>query len=468
LINKEIVSRLREIVGSKAVLTAKEDLTAYSYDSTRFWQHKPDLVVLPTTTGQISQILKIANENLIPVTPRGAGTNMSGGSIPINGGIVLCTTMMNRILEINKVNLTAVVEPGVVLEEFKLTLAKQGLFYPPDPQSSFGCTIGGNVAENAGGPLCLKYGVTRKYVLGLEVVLADGEIVDLGSATFKNRTGYDLTMLFTGSEGTLGVITKIILGLLPMPPASQTIYTVFPDMISASEAVTSILATGIIPSRMELLSSPVLKTAAPPPNRAGPPPVEGVVVLLESDGHPAAVASESERILDICRRMGAKEAKMARDDAEAAKYWELRRAGFAKSGETGLTGLSEDVTVPRDKFTPFIRKCQEISRQYDVTLTVSGHLGDGNMHPGVLADINNKDQFERAKKAIEELVDAALSFGGVISGEHGIGLEKRRFMHKAVKPRVIEIMKDIKKVLDPNNILNPGKIWGEGTLDDGK
>ncbi|MDH5696876.1 MAG: FAD-binding protein, partial [Dehalococcoidia bacterium] len=259
MLEKKLISQLEKIAGKDAVLTSKEDLNAYSYDGTTTWAHMPDVVVLPTTAEQVSQILKLADESKIPVTPRGAGTNVSGGSIPIKGGIVLCTTKMNKILDVNKTNLTATVEPGVVLQDFNNALAKQGLFYPPDPQSFLGCTIGGTVAENAGGPYCVKYGVTKQYVLGLEVVLANGYIMNLGGVTVKNRTGYELIMLFTGSEGTLGVITKITLRLLPMPPANKTMMAIFDDMAVSGQAVSDIMASGVVPAKVEFVDNFVIR-----------------------------------------------------------------------------------------------------------------------------------------------------------------------------------------------------------------
>jgi glycolate oxidase len=458
MVKPEIISRLQEIAGKGAVLTSKEDLTTYSYDGTSTWAHMPDVVVLPTTTEQVSQILKLANENQIPVTPRGAGTNVSGGSIPIQGGIVLCTTRMNRILEINKGNLIAIVEPGVVLQDFNLALAKEGLFYPPDPQSFLGCTMGGTVAENAGGPYGVKYGVTKQYLLGLEVVLASGEVVKLGGVTAKNRTGYELIMLFTGSEGTLGVMTKITIRLLPLPLAQKSMLAVFDDMVVAGEAVSNILANRIVPAKIEFLDNWFLRRIEEL-NPMGLPTEAGAIVLLQSDGNPVAVEAETEQILDICRKSGAKEARATKDDAEALMLWRARSAGFAAIFSSAPTILAEDVTVPRDKIAPFMNRLDEIGKKYDVPVRAIGHAGDGNIHPSIPTDIKDKEHFEKATKAMDEIFEAALSFDGVLSGEHGIGLEKKRFLKKAMDPVAIEIMKKIKTILDPNHILNPGKIW---------
>jgi len=461
MLEAKIISQLQKIAGKEAVLTTKEDLNAYSYDGTTTWAHMPDVVVLPTTAEQVSQILKLANENRIPVTPRGAGTNVSGGSIPIKGGIVLCTTRMNKILNINKTNLTATVEPGVVLQDFNVALAKEGLFYPPDPQSFLGCTIGGTVAENAGGPYCVKYGVTKQYVLGLEVVLANGYVMKLGGVTVKNRTGYELVMLFTGSEGTLGVITKITLRLLPLPLASKSMMAVFDDMATGGQAVSNILASGVVPAKVEFVDNFVIRRIEEM-TPMGLPVDAKALLLLQADGSPAAVEAESQQIIDILKKSGAKEVKVAKDANEAAMYWKMRSAGFAAVFGAAHTVMAEDVAVPRDKLAAFIQKLDEISKRTGFFIQYLGHAGDGNLHPSIFTDIRNKEEFARAQKTLEEIFEAALSLGGVLSGEHGIGLEKQRFLSRAMDPVALDMMKKIKELLDPNHILNPGKIWEEG------
>ena len=460
MMDKKVITQLRKVVGEDAVLTSKEDLNAYSYDGTATWAYAPDVVVLPTTAEQVSQILKLADEGKIPVTPRGAGTNVSGGSIPIKGGIVLCTTRMNKILDINKTNMTATVEPGVVLQDLNLALAKENLFYPPDPQSFLGCTIGGTVAENAGGPYCVKYGVTKQYVLGLEVVLANGYIMKLGGVTVKNRTGYELMMLFTGSEGTLGLITKITLKLIPMPPANKTMMAVFDDMAVGGQAVSNILASGVVPAKIEFVDNFVLQRIEEM-TPMGLPVEAKALLLLQADGSPAAVEAESKQIVDILKKSGAREIKVAKDANEAMKYWKMRSAGFAATFGAAHTVLAEDVAVPRDKLADFIHKLEEISERTGFFISYLGHAGDGNLHPSIFTDIRNKEEFARAQKAMEEIFEAALSVGGVLSGEHGIGLEKQRFLKKAMDPVALNLMRKIKAILDPNHILNPGKIWEE-------
>lgn len=459
MIAAEHIDGLRKIVGKANVLTAKEDLCAYSYDATTQWTHVPDAVVLPENTEQIAGIMKLANGNGIPVTPRGGGTGVSGGSIPVKGGIVLCTTRMNRIIDINGANLNAVVEPGVILQDFNSALAEQGLFFPPDPQSFAGCTMGGVVAENSGGPACLKYGVAKQYVLGLEVVLADGRIVKLGGLTPKNRTGYELMMLFTGSEGTLGIVSRITLRLLPAPKTNRTIVAVFREVEVAGETVSAIIASSVLPSKVEfvdnwtfdkfrgLLTDEILDTSQ-------------VILLIQVDGLPETVEAEAKHVLEICRA-SADEVREAADSAEAARYWQARSAHFSDINSRAHTILNEDIAVPRDKLADFIRISKESAKKYDVPISFAGHVGDGNFHPVVLTDSRDEEHYGRAMKCIDEVIDTALSLGGVLSGEHGIGLEKQRFLKKAMDPLAIDIMKQIKKLLDPNNILNPGKIWEE-------
>jgi glycolate oxidase len=457
MIAAKIVKDLQKIVGKQDVLTRKEDLASYAYDGTTSWIHEPDVVVFPTATEEVAAILKLANKNKIPVTPRGGGTNVSGGSVPIKGGIVLCTTKMNRILAIDKENLTASVEPGVVLMDLNAALAKEKLFFPPDPQSFLGATMGGVIGENAGGPACVKYGVTKQYVLGLEVVLAGGEVVRLGSLTMKNVQGYDLTMLFTGSEGTLGVVTKAHLMLKPLPPAKKTLLAVFDDVAVAGETVYRVLSSGVVPGKIELLDNWVINSIerlAP----MGLPQDADAVLIFEVDGIPEAVEKEAKQVEEVSKRSGAKEVRVAKDQAEADRYWAARRAGFA-AVFSAPTVMAEDVTVPRNKIPVFIRRIKELCQQRGLVYNIIGHAGDGNLHPAILTDSKKKKEFEKAEKTMEEIISYAVELGGVISGEHGIGLEKKKFIKKAMDPVAIDMMKGIKRIVDPRNILNPGKIW---------
>lgn len=458
MMKESVIGELEKIVGKENVLTSKEALRAYSYDGTTTWIHEPDVVVFPTTTQQISAILKMANTEKIPVTPRGGGTNVSGGSVPWHGGIVLCTTKMNNIIKIDKENLTATVEPGVVLQDLTMRLAKDGLFFPPDPQSFLGATMGGIISENAGGPACVKYGVTKQYILGIEVVLPNGDIVNLGGRTLKNVVGYDLLHIFISSEGTLGVITKAELKLNPIPPARKTLVVVYDDVSKAGEGVFRVLENGVIPDKIELIDNWVI-------NRIeemmpiGFPKDADAVLLFECDGIAEAVEKETEKIAEITKKYGAVDVRIAKDQDEANKYWLARRAGFAAVFGKAKTVMAEDVTVPRGAIPALMRKCKEIAKKYNVEIVVLGHAGDGNLHPAALTDMSNKEHFERATKAIDEVIEGAVELGGVLSGEHGIGLEKQKFFNKVTNPVVVNMMKGVKALFDPNNIMNPGKIW---------
>lgn len=453
-----IIKQLEDIAGKEFVLTAKEDLTTYAYDGTTTWSHSPDIVVLPDSTEQISRILKLAHTHKIPVTPRGSGTNISGGSVPVRGGIVLCTTRMNRILDINKANLTARVEPGVVLHDFNMRLAKENLFYPPDPQSFLSCTLGGTVAENSGGPLCIKYGVTKHYVLGLEVVLPDGYILNIGGSTVKNRTGYDLLPLFTGSEGTLGVITQITLRLIPKPAARKTIMAIFDDITLAGAVVSDILANGIVPAKVEFVDNFVIRRIEEK-MKLGLPVEANTMLLIDVDGSIAAIENEAEQILELLNAGGAQVARLAKDENEANMYWKARSAGFAAVYSAARTVIAEDVTVPRDRLADFMKKLDQISKESGFEIVLIGHAGDGNIHPSVFTNSREKEDLDRLHDTLTAIFEAALELGGTLSGEHGIGLEKQHLLAKALDPRAIEIMKGIKAILDPDNIMNPDKIW---------
>ena len=448
---------LENIVSKENLLASPEALRAYSYDGTTSWQHEPDVVVFPATANEISLILKLANRERIPVTPRGGGTNVSGGSVPINGGIVLCTTKMNKILKIDKENLSAKVEPGVVLQDLTLRLAQDGLFFPPDPQSFLGATLGGIIAENGGGPACVKYGVTKQYVLGIEVVLPTGEIVDLGGRTL-NVAGYDLLHIVVSSEGTLGVITKAELKLRRMSRTRKTMMAVYSDVAVAGENVSRVLESGVIPNKIELLDNWVINRIEEM-SPMGLPKDADAVLLFEVDGDPDAVEKEMEKIVEITKHHGATDVRVAKDQAEADTYWMARKAGFAATYGKMPTVLSEDVTVPRGNIPALIKKVKEIGKKYNVENCILGHAGDGNLHPSVLTDVKNKEHYDRAIKAVDEIIEAAVELGGVLSGEHGIGLEKKKFFNRVTDPVVVNMMKGVKALFDPNNIMNPGKIW---------
>ena len=458
MLKESLRTELESTLGKENLLDSPEALKAYSYDGTTSWQHEPDVVVFPGSANRISLILKLANREKIPVTPRGGGTNVSGGSIPINGGIVLCTTRMNRVLKIDKENLFATVEPGVVLQDLTVRLAREGLFFPPDPQSFLGATLGGIIAENGGGPACVKYGVTRQYVLRIEVVLPTGEIVNLGGRTVSSVVGYDLLHVVISSEGTLGVITRADLKIRPVSRARKTMMAVYADVAVAGQNVSRVLEKGVIPNKIELLDNWVINRIEEM-SPMGLPKDADAVLLFEVDGDPEAVEKEMEKIVEITKHNGATDVRVARDQAEADTYWTARKAGFAATYGKMPTVLSEDVTVPRGNIPALIKKVKEIGKKYDVENCILGHAGDGNLHPSVLTDQKNKEHYDRATKAVDEIIEAAVELGGVLSGEHGIGLEKQKFFNRVTEPAVVDMMKGVKALFDPNNIMNPGKIW---------
>lgn len=459
---EQFASRLADIVGRANVLTSEEDRKVYSYDGTSTWSHMPDMVVFPTETEHVGAVLKLANENGIPVTPRGGGTNVSGGSVPIRGGIVLAMAKMNKILSIEAANLSARVQAGVVLMDLQTALAQEGLFFPPDPQSFLGATLGGIIAENAGGPVCVKYGVTKQYVMGLKAVLPTGRIVEFGGSTVKNVVGYDLVSLVTGSEGTLAVVTEAVLRLLPLPPAKKTIVALFDDLGKSGTTVGRILDAGTIPAKIELLDNWVVRSI----NRItgmGLPEDAAAMLMFECDGTEDVVEHDSRKVIEVCEEVGATQVLVAKDPAQAQAYWKARGAGFAAVFGAAPTVLAEDVTVPRTRMAEFIERVTAICKKADLEVTVIGHAGDGNLHPSVMTDAKDPAHFEKAQRAVDEIVEAAVEFGGVLSGEHGIGLEKQKFMRRTEDPIFIDLMRQIKDIFDPNGILNPGKIWEDGS-----
>ncbi|MFC1868783.1 FAD-binding oxidoreductase [Thermodesulfobacteriota bacterium] len=456
--SRHVSDRLRQIFGESGLLTSPADLVAYSFDATTNWQELPEIVVFPTTTEQVSQMLVLADEEEIPVTVRGAGTNLSGGSIPVSGGIVMCTARMNQIVHLNTANFTATVQAGVVLNDLNQKLAQHGLFFPPDPQSFLAATIGGCVSENASGPSALKYGVFRHYLLGLTVVLPSGEVLKFGGNTMKNVTGYDLPQLICGSEGTLAVITEVTLRLLTCPPSDQTVLAVFDQVVNAGRAVSAVRSGGILPAKIEMMDNWLIRRIEEK-TPLGLPLHADAILLIQLDGWPESVIKESQIVIDLCKKAGAVEVRAAENAEEAGNFWEARRAGFSTIYGQAPTVLSEDITVPCDKIPQLIERVQQLSEKHDLTIVMVGHAGDGNLHPCILTDKEDTHHYGRAETAMGEIFNAALEFGGAISGEHGIGLEKRQFLKFAMAPKSIELLKGIKKVFDPKGILNPGKIW---------
>ncbi|MDT8902622.1 FAD-binding oxidoreductase [Anaeroselena agilis] len=460
MLNQQILANLTKIVGKENVFTTKEDLICYSYDSTPI-DHMPDVVVAPVKTEEIAAIMKLANENRIPVVPRGGGTNLSGGSVPVAGGIVMALHRMNKILEIDTDNLTATAQPGVVTAAFHQAVEKEGLFYPPDPQSMFMSTLGGNVAENAGGPRGVKYGVTKDYVLGLEVVSPNGEVIRVGGKTIKNVSGYDLIRLFAGSEGTLGIITEITFRLVPLPEAKRTVLALFDRLDDAARTVSGIIKQRIIPTTLELMDQKTMELIESFKPVGFPLDAEGAL-LIEVDGSAGEVDRQIVIVEEICKTSGAREVKVAADAAQATQLWTGRRSAFGAMARNALQVLAEDATVPRSKVPDIVREIQRIAAKYQLTIPTLGHTGDGNMHPNILVQSNDEEELKRVDAAIDEIFRAALDLGGTLSGEHGVGLAKQKYMDWEFNSSSLNMMRAIKKAVDPNNILNPGKIFLRG------
>lgn len=457
MIPQAVLEKLRQIVGKENVFTEPEDLTCYSYDATHL-SALPDAVVTPLTTAEISEIVKLANAERVPVIPRGGGTCLSGGTVPVAGGIILALHRMNKIIEIDTDNLTATAQPGVITATFHQAVEREGLFYPPDPQSMFMSTLGGNVAENAGGPRGVKYGVTKDYVLGLEVVTPSGTILRVGGKTIKNVSGYDLMRLFTGSEGTLGVITEITVRLVPLPEAKRTLLAMFNTLDDAAEAVSSIIKHRIIPTTLELMDHKIMELIESYKPVGFPMDVEGAI-LIEVDGSEGDVDRQIGKVADICAACRSREVKVAQTLDEANGLWAGRRSAFGALCKNAATVFVEDATVPRSKVPDIVKAIQAAAKKYDLVIPILGHTGDGNMHPNILTDERNEEEMKRVNAAIDEIFEAALAMGGTLSGEHGIGLIKQKYMPWQFGEEGLALMRSIKRAVDPNNILNPGKMF---------
>ena len=458
MIDSNILSELSDIVGKDNLYTSQEDKITYSYDGTPLLSQLPEAIVRPQNKEQISQVVKLANKKKFSIVPRGAGTGLSGGSIPVFNCIIMDVSRWNKILEIDTENLTVWVEPGVITSQLHMEVEKIGLFYPPDPGSMNICTIGGNVAENSGGLRGLKYGVTKNYVLGLEVVLPSGEIILCGGKSVKDVAGYNLKDFFIGSEGTLGIFTKILVKLIPKPATSKTMVAYFSSQQDAGRTVSAIIAQKIIPATIEFLDNTTIRCVEEFSKLGLPLDIESLL-LLEVDGHPVVVEEEAQKIVECCKANNAVEVKIAQTNDEAIKLKTARRSAFSALARTKPTTILEDITVPRSEVAVMLEKIQQISKKYNVLIGTFGHAGDGNLHPTCLTDERNHEEISRAEKAYEEIFIEAIKLGGTITGEHGTGLAKKKFLHLVTGYTAIETMRSIKKALDPNNVLNPGKIF---------
>jgi glycolate oxidase len=450
--------KLIELCGAANVLTSPEERIAYSYDATAMLARQPEAIVFVETAEQIAGTLKLANAEGFKIVPRGSGTNLSGGTIPTENCVVLATVKMDKILELDPRNLTVRVQPGVLTGKIDETAAGHGLFYPPDPGSLKVSTIGGNVAENSGGLRGLKYGVTRDYVLGLEVVLPTGDVMRCGTKCVKDVAGYSLKDLFVGSEGTLGIITEILLKLVPRPAARKTMLATFDRMTDAAETVSDIIAAKIVPCTLEFLDRTTIRCVEDYA-KIGLPLDAEAILLMETDGHPSVVEEEAGKMIELANLHRARDVRIAGRAEEADRLTTARRSAFSALARVAPTTILEDVTVPRSELAGMIAFIQQTAERYRLKIGVFGHFGDGNLHPTFLCDERNKEEIERVHAAFREIFEKAIALGGTITGEHGVGLAKKEFLEKFAGRMSLDVMRALKRALDPLNILNPGKIF---------
>jgi glycolate oxidase len=455
MLAKSIIQQLKDLVGKDRCLTAPEDLMVYSHDA--FAEKKADVVVLPTGTEEVSRILKLANRERIPVTPRGSATGLSGMCTPERGGIVMAMSKMNKILEVSPEDRLAVVEPGVITNDLQIAAEAAGVFYPPDPASQTICQIGGNVATNAGGPRCVKYGVTRDYLLGLEAVLPSGEVIKTGGRPIKNVTGYDVTRLLCGSEGTLAVFTKIIVKLIAKPEARRTLLVAFRSIDDASTTVSRIMAAGIVPRALELMDQHYIQNCEKI-YKLGLPMDAAAMLIIEVDGFVETVDRQARIAREFCEAQGAFDIKLAKTEEEAERLWMARKVGSVALFRVSKMMVAEDATVPISQIPAMVRRIKDIGEKYGMTIYLLAHAGDGNMHPLLTYDPGNKEEVERIENASREIFESSIALGGTLTGEHGIGLAKKPFIPLEISPALMQVWKEIKKSFDPNGIMNPGKF----------
>lgn len=461
-ITAELIQKLSVIVSPENIITPEGDIEPYSHDETEDFQFQPEAVVKPISTAQVSEILKLCFENNIPVTPRGGGTGLSGGALPIYGGLVLSLEKMNKILEIDTANLMAVVQPGVITQVFQDEVEKIGLFYPPDPASKGSCLLGGNVAECAGGPRALKYGVTKDYIYGLEVVLANGEIINTGGKLLKNVSGYNLTQIVIGSEGTLGVVTKIIIKLIPLPLFRKTLLVPFDDLEKGAYALTRIFFNRIIPCAAEFIDKKAVKALETKQGKTFPYSDSEALLLLQVDGNDEnLMEKEIEKIGEVCVNCGAVDVFVADNKEKQEELWKMRR-GLSEAVKSISTYREEDTVVPRAKLPELMKMLRGIEKKYDINIICYGHAGDGNIHANVIKDKMLDEKWNKVlPEVVREIFEEVVKLGGSISGEHGIGYVQKEYMPIALSEIELKLMWEIKRVFDPKNILNPGKMFPE-------
>ncbi|MEF3308312.1 FAD-linked oxidase C-terminal domain-containing protein [Paenibacillus sp. GYB004] len=463
MLNQSIRAKLIEIVGESWFKDDMEALVSYSYDATPMQQALPDGVIFPSTTEQVSGILKVANEHRIPIVGRGAGSNLCAGTVPLEGGIVMVMNRMNKLIEIDTENLTATFQAGLNTKMFHMEVEKLGLFYPPDPSSMIISTLGGNIMECAGGLRGLKYGTTKDHVIGLEAVLPNGEIIRTGGKLYKDVAGYDLTKLLVGSEGTLAIVTEATVKLMPAPKYRKTMVAMYSDIYAAARSVSAIVGNRIIPATLEFLDNATIRVVEGF-NKIGLPIDMEAILLIEQDGlDENVVENDIKEIVRICKEQGAVEVKMAADASEAEKLMLARRSALSTCARIRPTTILEDATVPRSKIADMVIAINEIAKKYNVQICTFGHAGDGNLHPTCTTDARDTEEIHRVEQAFEEIFEAAIRLGGTITGEHGVGVVKAPYLEWKVGAAGIEVMKAIKHAFDPNNIMNPGKIFAKHT-----
>nr|WP_208414676.1 FAD-linked oxidase C-terminal domain-containing protein [Paenibacillus castaneae] len=460
--DRVLTRKLRQIVGEENFRDDKEALVAHSYDGTPMLQSLPDGVIYPKDTYQVAEIMKNLAFYSVPVVSRGSGSNLCGGTVPVHGGVVMVMHRMNQILEVDLENLTATVQPGIITAEFITHIESLGLFYPPDPSSMRISTIGGNIAECSGGLRGLKYGTTKDYVIGLEAVLASGEIIRTGGKLMKDVAGYDLTKLLVGSEGTLAIITEATLKLVPPPKSKKTMLAMYKDLYGAARTVSRIIEAKIIPATLEFMDNPTIRVVDDFAKLGLPRDMEAIL-LIEQDGDLEAVERDIERIREICEAESADRVEVAESREHAEKLLTARRSAFTALARLRPTTILEDATVPRSKIADMVLRINEIARKYNVSIATFGHAGDGNLHPTATTDARDHDEVHRVEQAFEEIFEAAIELGGTITGEHGVGLVKAPFLEWKIGKTGIEVMRGIKQAFDPHNLLNPGKMFAKET-----
>jgi glycolate oxidase len=461
-VDERILAKLKEIVGAENVSVSREDKDKYAHDEVAELHYEPEAVLKVHTTEEVSAIMKLASAENFPVTPRGAGQGLSGGAVPVLGGVVLSLEEMNKIVEVDEENMMAWVEPGVITGSFQTEMEKIGLFYPPDPASQDSCTIGGNIAENAGGPHGIKYGVTKDYVVGLEVVLPSGQIITMGAKVVKNVTGYNLIQLLIGSEGTLAIVTKILVRLLPLPKERVDLLVPYDDFRKAAKTVSDIIKNRIIPTALEFMERDSIEAVEKLLEKEAYFRDSAAHLLITIDGNDkAAVEADYEKIGEICLENGAEDVMVADNSQTRERMWEIRKMIIEALQNLSPERImdTQDVVVPRTELPELLDRIKEVGSKYDIDIITFGHSGDGNVHVNIIKNVDERVWKEKAPKAAAEIYRIAVDLGGMVTGEHGIGVTRKKFLSLGVDETQIKLMKMIKEDFDPGHILNPGKIF---------